>query len=64
MEIYVGMRSVGVLEDVLILLLPMKFVHDLKLPVREKVGLCFIFGLGALYAPHNPERASHQEKKF
>lgn len=50
MGLYVGVRSLGVLEDVLILLLPMKFVFGLKLPLREKVGLCLIFSLGALYA--------------
>ncbi|RPB00766.1 hypothetical protein L873DRAFT_1678860 [Choiromyces venosus 120613-1] len=48
MIIYVSVRAVSVLTDVLVVCLPMKMVSDLKVPVMQKIGLASIFGLGVL----------------
>ena len=48
MAIYVGVRAVSVLTDILVVLLPMKLVWDLKVSVKQKIGLATVFGLGAL----------------
>ncbi|PWW74261.1 hypothetical protein C7212DRAFT_365278 [Tuber magnatum] len=48
MAIYVGVRAVSVLTDILVVLLPMKLVWDLKASVKEKIGLATVFGLGVM----------------
>ncbi|KAG0633165.1 hypothetical protein HOY80DRAFT_1141627 [Tuber brumale] len=48
MAIYVGVRAVSVLTDILVVLLPMRLVWGLKVSVGQKIGLATIFGLGVL----------------
>ncbi|CUS11602.1 unnamed protein product [Tuber aestivum] len=48
MAIYVGVRAVSVLTDILVVLLPMKLVWDLRVSARKKIGLATVFGLGVI----------------
>ncbi|KAI5847041.1 hypothetical protein DFP73DRAFT_543950 [Morchella snyderi] len=48
MTIFLSLRAVSVFTDVLVLLLPMKMLWDLKIPVRQKLGLGVVFGLGIM----------------
>jgi hypothetical protein len=40
--------SFNILTDLAILILPMPIIKSLKLPIRQKVGLMMILGLGGL----------------
>ncbi|KAF8241724.1 hypothetical protein K440DRAFT_608226 [Wilcoxina mikolae CBS 423.85] len=46
MVLYVGLRTVTVLCDIIMLLLPIPMVWRLKLPLRQRMGLVGIFSLG------------------
>lgn len=41
--------SFNILSDLVILILPMPIIKSLKLPIRQKVGLMMVLGLGGLY---------------
>ncbi|KAF8423260.1 hypothetical protein EV426DRAFT_138000 [Tirmania nivea] len=46
--IYSGLRSVSVAFDIIVILLPMRFLWSLKLPLRQRLGLAFVFGMGII----------------
>ena len=54
MVLYVSLRSVTVLCDVGMLLLPMRAVWRLQLPLRQRVGLLGVFALGFSCVPCHP----------
>ncbi|KAI5789702.1 hypothetical protein DFH27DRAFT_208533 [Peziza echinospora] len=45
-QVYTGIRGASVLCDIFILVLPMKYVWGFKLPLKHRLGLACIFGLG------------------
>jgi hypothetical protein len=48
MILYVGLRTVTVLCDIITLLLPIPMVWELQLPLRQRMQLVGIFSLGLL----------------
>lgn len=50
MAVYVGLRSVSVATEVLVLCLPMGTVWGLMMPVRQRMKLVVLFLLGMMYA--------------
>lgn len=48
MILYVGLRTVTVLCDIITLLLPIPMVWELQLPLRQRMELVGIFSLGLL----------------
>jgi hypothetical protein len=51
------------LTDILILLLPMKFIWGLGVPLQQKLRLALIFGLGALCVPLSHLRPRKQKNE-
>jgi hypothetical protein len=45
----ISVGTINLLIDVSIIVLPMPVLWNLQLPVRKKIGLTAIFGIGALY---------------
>lgn len=45
---YSGIRSVSVAFDIIVILLPMKFLWSLKLPLKQRLGLACVFGMGII----------------
>jgi hypothetical protein len=54
-NVYLG--SVSVLADVVILVLPLPVVFGLKLLVRGRIGLAFLFLSGLLFVELQPSQA-------
>jgi len=48
-KLHISLYSVSLAFDVLILVLPMKPLWELKLPLRQRVMVCILIGLGASY---------------
>ncbi|KAL7272301.1 hypothetical protein RUND412_004893 [Rhizina undulata] len=46
--IYITLRTISVLSDIIILLMPVSMVWKLDLPVKQKLGLAGLFTLGML----------------
>jgi hypothetical protein len=46
--------SITVLQDFMVTLMPMALFYKLKMPIRQKVALGVLFGVGILYVPHRP----------
>jgi len=46
--IWVSMRAVTVLCDIIVVLLPLKLVAELDLPLRQRLGLSSLFALGTV----------------
>jgi hypothetical protein len=53
---YYANAALNITTDVAILLLPMKFLWGLHMPIRQRISLCGIFGLGSLYVSPFPNR--------
>jgi hypothetical protein len=47
--IYVSLRVITVLTDIIVLLLPSKIIWQLRIPARQRAGLACVFALGLLY---------------
>ena len=48
-KLHITLYSVSLAFDVLILVLPMKALWDLKMPLRQRIMVCILIGLGASY---------------
>jgi hypothetical protein len=46
---FISVGTINLLIDVAIIVLPMPVLWNLQLPIRKKLGLTAIFGIGALY---------------
>lgn len=45
---YVGLRVVTVVCDIIVVILPMRMVSKLEIPLRQRLALSILFGLGIL----------------
>ena len=45
---YITYGAINVLSDFLVLLWPVHFIRQLKIPTRKKFALCLVFGAGFL----------------
>lgn len=50
---YISIGSLSLVEDILILLLPVAVIWRLKLAVSNKIQLTGLFSIGSLYVPRN-----------
>jgi hypothetical protein len=46
--------TITVIQDFMVTLMPMALFYKLKMPIRQKVALGVLFGVGILYVPHRP----------
>ena len=48
-DFYYANAAINITTDVMILLLPLKILWGLHMPLRQRISLCGLFGLGGLY---------------
>lgn len=52
---YYANAGINIATDVVILLLPLRILWGLHMPLRQRISLCALFGLGGLYVyPYTP----------
>ena len=50
-QFFQTMGSIALIEDVIILCLPLPVFWNLKINIRQKIALMIVFSLGGLYGP-------------
>ena len=53
-DFYYANAAINLTADVVILFLPVKILWGLHMPLRQRIGLCGLFGLGGLYVDALP----------
>lgn len=48
-DFYYANAAISLSLDVVILCLPIRVLWGLHMPIRQRIGLCALFGLGGLY---------------
>ncbi|KAJ4296490.1 hypothetical protein N0V90_006535 [Kalmusia sp. IMI 367209] len=48
-DFYYANAAINIVTDITILLLPIKILWGLHMPLRQRISLCALFGLGGLY---------------